>query len=112
MFDCLDTTACTASAATSTNACHTEPRPALTPAQIERRYLGQNWLHVTSHQHQFSLLARVREMALYLDADVTYLADGSLLILGLGLDDTLALSQQFGAQIAIEAGIARRHPQR
>jgi hypothetical protein len=51
-------------------------------------------------------LGRVRDAACRLAADIEPLADGGILVVGLGLNETLSLCQQFGDELAVEARIA------
>lgn len=109
MFDCLETH-CDAASTASPKA--VASRPTLDPQQLERRLAGRNWLRLNALSGQHAQLARAREIALYLDAETSYLQDGSLLIVGLSLIETLALTERFGADLSCSAGIAGQgsHP--
>lgn len=107
MFDCLDTSVLDTEFRPSTPAGrpgHINPAP--TALQLARRYPGRSWLRLRPQPGQLAQLAKAREVALYLDAQVEKLADGSVLILDLTLNETLALSERFGRELASEALIA------
>ncbi|QNM97871.1 hypothetical protein [Chitinimonas koreensis] len=73
---------------------------------MARRHAGRNWARFAARPGRQAALARLREVALYLDAQVERLADGGVLVLDLSLNETLALVERFGAELAVEAGIA------
>ncbi|PHV10957.1 hypothetical protein [Chitinimonas sp. BJB300] len=105
MFDCLDTTAYSADNASITPVPESLP---LTPTalQLARLYPGRSWLCLWPRPGYETQLAKAREVALYLDAEVKKQEDGSLLILDLTLNETLAISQRFGCVLASEALIS------
>lgn len=106
MFDCLETHTPTADCrAAAPQDAATQASP-LTAVQISRRHPGRSWLRLRGQGAQAAQLARAREVALYLDAEVERLDDGSLLIVGLNLNATLTLSERFGRELACEAQIA------
>ncbi|MGQ5522028.1 hypothetical protein ACUHMQ_02080 [Chitinimonas sp. PSY-7] len=107
MFDCLDTTPYNSVNPLPTTAV---PEPAQSPPsalQLARRYPGRSWLCLWPKPGYETQLAKAREVALYLDAEVKRQEDGSLLILDLSLNETLAISQRFGRVLASEAMIAQ-----
>ncbi|GAB3258786.1 hypothetical protein [Chitinimonas naiadis] len=73
---------------------------------ITRRHPGRNWARFVARPGRQAALARLREVALYLNAQVERLADGGLLVLGLSLNETLSLAERFGEELAVEAGIS------
>ncbi|MBV1775945.1 hypothetical protein KSF73_09475 [Burkholderiaceae bacterium DAT-1] len=74
---------------------------------LTRRFVGQNWARLKSRGPESMIeLAKVRELALYLDAELYRVDDGSLALVGLSLNELLALNERFGQKLAIEAVIA------
>lgn len=113
MFDCIDTPLPefdTPSADHSGRRAAPAPQPAAQPVvpsdQLARRHAGRNWARFAARPGRQAALARLREVALYLDAQVERLADGGVLVLDLSLNETLALVERFGGELAVEAGIA------
>ncbi|QDQ26055.1 hypothetical protein FNU76_06665 [Chitinimonas arctica] len=107
MFDCLDLSPAEfESPSADAGQDHVPSLPALDANQLDRRYAGRSWLHMAARKGRHAKLARAREVALYLDAEVQRLDDGSLLVLGLSLTGTLLLSERFGDDLAIRAQIA------
>lgn len=108
MFDCLDTSA----SAYGTYGCDRASLQDSTidartvSQQLARRHAGRNWLRLSAGKGQQTLLAKAREVALYFEGQIERLPDGSLLILDLTLNETLALSERFGRELALEASIA------
>lgn len=102
MYDCLDTSIHTAETVSSSPAFLEAP----TLAELLRRHGGRSWAHFKVKAGAATELARLREVALYLGAGIERLADGSLVVLGLSLSQTLALSERFGATLAVAAHIA------
>ena len=105
MFDCLDTSSLNLRAPTPLPA----EQPAaqrLSPSASARQHAGRNWVRFSAGCAGYAELARVREVALYLNASVERLTDGSIVLLGLNLSEILALSERFGNALAVEAHIA------
>jgi len=75
--------------------------------ELERRFSGRSWVRFSPRGEAASELARVREIALYLNAQVERLQDGSLVVLGVNIAETLALSSRFGEALAVEAHLGR-----
>lgn len=108
MFDCLDTAIATPRCADAGQPlCAASPAAVLPDAlSLTRRYPGRSWLRVTARAGRASELARLREVALHFGAEVEKLGEGTLLVLGLSLNQTLALNECFGHELALAAHAA------
>lgn len=74
---------------------------------LEKRYAGRSWARFSVRRDDdYAALNRLREAALYLGCEVDRLTDGSIVVVGLTLNETLALSERFGERLAVEATIA------
>ncbi|WP_374352770.1 hypothetical protein [Chitinimonas sp.] len=102
MFDCLDR----ADHHTDFSCESSTPERLAPPANLARRYAGRSWARFSPRSRSSVELGKVREVALYFEAKVERLSDGSLLVLDLSLNETLALSERFGHALAIDAHIA------
>jgi hypothetical protein len=101
MFDCLDTFH---SAAKLPAAQKAASRPS--PAVLARQYAGRNWVRFQARDDGYSALAKVREIALYLNAKIERTSDDSIVLLDLSLTEILALSDRFGDTLGVEAHIS------
>ena len=104
MYDCLDLPADGFRQRSSTAAA---PAPRATSLDLARRFGGRSWVRFSPRGEAGSELARVREIALYLNAQIERLQDGSLIVLGVNVAETLALSSRFGEALAVEAHLGR-----
>ena len=104
MYDCLDLPA-GGFRARSTPSVPVSAKA--TTLELERRFSGRSWVRFSPRGEGGSELARVREIALYLNAQVERLQDGSLIVLGVNIAETLALSSRFGDALAVEAHLGR-----
>jgi hypothetical protein len=99
MFDCLEIPTQPTRRASAAPAL-----PSLQSAQ--RRHPGRNWVHIAPRRGLSASLSRARDVARQLAADIEPLADGGLLVVGLGLNDTLLFCRQLGDELVVEARIA------
>ncbi|MBV8467678.1 MAG: hypothetical protein JO218_17190 [Burkholderiales bacterium] len=100
MFDCLDTFHSAAKLPSAQKAATPSP------AALARQYAGRNWVRFQARDNGHSALAKVREIALYLNAKVERTSDDSIVLLDLSLTEILALSDRFGDALGVEAHIS------
>ncbi|MFC4161205.1 hypothetical protein [Chitinimonas lacunae] len=75
--------------------------------RLEKHYAGRSWARFSVRRDDdYGVLSRLREAALYLGCEVDRLDDGSIVVVGLTLNETLALSERFGERLAVEATLA------